>query len=76
MPIYYPSISKFKTLILLTYIPLGPSSIYAVINLTCLLYSLNVKTSSISITVFVTPTISLITHSCYSLSFGNRAPCE
>ena len=53
MPIYYSSISKSKTLILLTYIPLGPSSIYAIINLTCLLYSLNTKTSSISVTIFI-----------------------
>ena len=60
MPIYYPSISESKTLILLTYIPLGPSSVCAVINLTCLLYSLNTKTSSISITIFI---INLIVNS-------------
>ena len=54
MPIYYPSVSKSKTLILLTYIPLGSSSIYAVINLTCLLYSLNAKTFSIFVTMFIT----------------------
>ena len=53
MPIYYPSISKSKTLILLTYVPLGLSSIYTIINLTYLLYSLNAKTSSISITIFI-----------------------
>ena len=54
MPIYYSSIGKFKTLILLTYIPLGSNSIYTIINLTCLLYSLNTKAFSIFITIFIT----------------------